>query len=1020
MTEIKNFIISYPLYEDNDYENQIYNLKEFNELVLDKTEPIPLRPGQPFKHQELQARYFSQDTLYKNGILWHGLGTGKTCTASLIVERFKSMTVDENPIKQAVIVVKNNSLADSFRNEISKVCTHKVYVPKIKEGEEISNEAKYRRLKIALSKTYEIVTIHDFIREKASKYSNRVIIIDEAHSIRIQEYKGGETFEESQYYKLHTLLTQLKNSRILLLTATPIWDKVHDIASLLNLILPEDDQLPVLNKFQSEFFKDGKLHKKGKQKLKQLLKGKISYIRSLEDSAKKTYKGVKDPWVKTVNIYPSELSDYQYTFAKFNEKENKDAFMTKIRDTTACVYPVINKDGSIKNNEIMEDIEKMDRLPPALVKYFKVESNLHKCSAKFHTIINILKDKPKEKAFIFNEFVNGSGGLLSLARILELYGFTWIKTASSNIPKKVVNKNNPGSFIVLSSEEGTIRESSQIRKILNIYNTDDNKYGERIRIILGSQSVSQGYTFKSTRQGHILSPHWNFSSIDQAMGRIYRAGSFNQLPENERHVTFYRHAAVVKDSDENTVDTYIYKIAEEKELLNSQMHRLMKEIAWDCAFAYKRNVLPLDADYSRDCDLDKCNYICSGREMYIDTETGEFFKNKSQGRIYKYKTPGGVNDNNYNILYSQKDITEYIAKIKELFTNYFNISFDLILQLLNIAEDKKYIILFSLDYIISNNIGIKNIYGYDSFLKEENNIYFLDSTRSMKSEYINSVYTKFPILVDHVPTDKIVEVLNLKSDIDINKIKTFVDSPTNDNYSNLSNSTQILLFEYIFKQVYTESIDLDISNNIKLVNTVWNFFNNKVYKMSDGNLTHNLYNTLYSDTDYVETKDLKPNGKLRVFIKDLSDWYNVDNRNEEMYIIEIKEFIKDSKEVLTQNNIGGKIDGDKFLIFDNRITSSKSGRNCNTLNVPELIDLISHLDILPDEKYINKTIPMDKNTLLKEIESKDKLNDKLRTRVDNGDIDDLKKIYILLKMRKNELCKFLEYTFTLKKLINIS
>ena len=111
-----------------------------------------------------------------------------------------------------------------------------------------------------------------------------------------------------------------------------------------------------------------------------------------------------------------------------------------------------------------------------------------------------------------------------------------------------------------------------------------------------------------------------------------------------------------------SVDTYIYKIAEEKELLNSQMHRLMKEIAWDCTFTYKRNVLPSDIDYSRDCNLDKCNYTCSGHEMHIDTKTGEFFKNKSQGRIHKYKTPLSINDNNYNILYSQKDITEYLLK----------------------------------------------------------------------------------------------------------------------------------------------------------------------------------------------------------------------------------------------------------------------------------------------------------------------------------------------------------------------
>ena len=77
MTEIKNFIPKYPNPDDPNFSQEVARLREFSDLRLKPIEKIPDYPGTPLSNQELQARYFAKHTPYAQGILWHGLGTGK-------------------------------------------------------------------------------------------------------------------------------------------------------------------------------------------------------------------------------------------------------------------------------------------------------------------------------------------------------------------------------------------------------------------------------------------------------------------------------------------------------------------------------------------------------------------------------------------------------------------------------------------------------------------------------------------------------------------------------------------------------------------------------------------------------------------------------------------------------------------------------------------------------------------------------------------------------------------------------
>jgi len=1255
MTDVKNFIPYYPDSDDPKLIEKLSKLKEFDDLRLTPSEVIPNYPGTPLTHQELQARYFAEHTPYAEGIIWHGLGTGKcilpgtfvetsigsimiekiwqnhnslnqvqdkdggiwskpdtnikvvsynektkkiehrsvknlyrqfidedivkitlnngdvieitkahhlyngmgwtnkfykgdsicvsekldfsslknsniyyssvadieikrycgwvydleigithnyfannilchnTCTASLIIERFKKTMVDGKPRRPALVIVKNSHLRESFRNEIARVCTRDIYLPSLRKDElrklekhkviELSEDSKRRRLNAAIAKTYTILTVGELLDKKnipnetiiTREYSNRIIIIDEVHNIRVQPSKR----ERTQYESLHKFLHVVKNCRILLLTATPIWDKVYDIASLLNLLLPMEEQLPVLEKFTKEFFtKDGDLLPEKISELKEKMHGRISYLRPLISSAVRNEIGVKEPWLKYVKVYPSMMSDFQSTIAEdaksvFGDGEITDAFMSNARDAVNCIYPII-KDGKVvkgeygtkafsnyaivkKNKWIRRGVDKFGKSKTVQTTYDDYQfrdlemkkalgpssgpdplSNLRRYATKFATLIDILCDPNRlnEKVFIYSDSVKGTGGVISLALILQLYGFRWIKNPDS-IPRKgkKVTVDNPGSFVVITSDDQTISDPAQIRRTLQQYNRDDNIYGDRIRIIIGSQTIAQGHTLKATRQGHVMMPHWNLPGIDQAMGRIYRAGSFDQLPESERFVNFYRHVAISEGdeddpedkwvklppgvsepnegvfSTENSVDTHIYGIAEIKEHFNSQIYRIMKEVSWDCALTYARNVLVSDTDDSRECDFVECNYKCDNYPEASIT-MGPAFLN-GNGNVWSYKIPRNqIDSSNYNLLYSSKSIKYYIAEIQRLFRSYFVLRFDMLIALLGEEAEKEIpIVLHSLNSIINHRILIKNRYGFASYLKEDRDTYFLDGNVSAFASYPTSIYTIFPFVTERSTLEDSVEVIQLDSDKE--KISNFIKDPSVNSFKKISYRSQIIMLE--------KTVELrESGKDNKILDIIWKIYGREIYTMKDGNLIHNMYNSKYTGAGYnVFTKDLKANGKMRVFDRYNLKWDYVIPKDEEEYIEEVKELVsKRLKSGLEDNpyNIYGTTDKSrKFKIFDDREGKGKTGRVCMTSPATDLWNIFHHLDHLPYDDEVSEKVSSKKKKelliLLKEGGGKDWRETPYMAEVDNMSTKKLRKFYTMLTMSKSNLCSSLERWF---------
>ena len=819
----------------------IFLKKEFNELQTDNTQK-ERAPGKftPLNHQSFAARFLSQYTPYNKLLAIHEVGTGKTCLSSLTVEIAKQ----ENPfLKEALFIVKNDTLKRNVVREISEVCTSGKYMP----SREIKDPRQYSMLLNRLIGTNYITYTYYEVKKEIENmtdneideyFSNRIIIIDEAHNLCIKS-------EDSVVYShIHRMLHNIHNYKILLLTATPMRDNPKDIALILNLLLPIEQNFNDKT-FMSDYFdKDKKFLESKKNEFQNKVRGIISYLRASSSSVTRMYEGknLKDVSSKlsVVEMLPDSIqtetyekaykldvqckkSDnmveqdedapddedvscfysnsrqasvfvapdgtygsgivesgwYNQSAAESNQQRGKidstikklyDLIDTQRKNLTETVSEETKKEIQQLIDDIQEEIEKLTKqknekasfktskratgeVSEKLIKYLKENGNsqasmlksLKNLSIKYASILEVLlSDKSKnDKAFIYSNMVSFTGANL-LAALFKVFGFEHVKMPSDNdkinkdeklLMNNFRSKTGKPQFLLITGSSIDSRASDFL--INKIYNNPLNKNGDYIKVVIASRIIGEGSSFKHTRQLHIVNPGWNETELEQAQGRAIRAFSHDIFPLNERYVKIYRWCAIA-DRDSDSIDYILYKICSDKDRPIQQVERLLKMSAVDCAINYKRNMninsenkLSFDSNFSRECDYDECVYQCAGvpSKWYIDGNSPEL--------IY----------DSYNLYYANEKLLQIQHRIEELFKNKFMYDFFEIMKgLRDLANDV--IIVRSIKRIIDESIPIKNKYNIISYLREENNFYFLTDTLqySFQHKFLQAYYNARPII----------------------------------------------------------------------------------------------------------------------------------------------------------------------------------------------------------------------------------------------------------------------------------
>jgi len=936
MTAISDFLPKYPNiekktdkilnpYGDENFYQSIFQKKEFYMDRLPRIETFPEAKGMLMKHQKLIAKYLSSNTLYDQLLLVHALGSGKTCAAIGAIEKIKR---ESNKFDGAIIIANGKGLLDNFKQDLMDKCTSGEYIPE--DFEELTEETKIRRINKSAGTYYEFKTFDTVAKEikqnfknMRNYYSNKIIVIDEVHNI---QYKKLMTKEEKKkkreklkktgkeekddlerYQMFKKILHNITNSKVLLLSGTPMRDGVEEIAAVMNLILPENNQMVVKEAFNNRYInkdKDGSLVVKPEMigELKNYFKGRVSFISSMKSDVKKEFIGkkigglnhliVKEYWMSKFQTQ-SYSEAYNLDMNKQKEKlqngeisEIKSGVWSLSSQAILFVYPDKSYGEKGFNKYIEQTIKKSGNKKPKIVyKLSKEFKELLLGKNNIETLINISEYGVKygeairgiinayendQCVFVFNNLVKGSGAIL-FSLLLELFGYT----RSSG--KEGVN-NKQLRYILMTGEGGGTTSFQQ--KVKNRFNKKDNIHGKIIQVIIGSTLVSEGFSFSHIQQEYILTPYWNYTQTSQAIARGYRLGSHNDLIASGLKDPIVNITQMVAMPDDNknenditSIDLDMYKRSEDKDITIRRMLRVLMESSYDCALAYDRNKIVNGQNGSRDCDYTDCNYNCDGINMsdvinginqenldystyqlyyikpqisgihkkllklfkkydsltmdtIIEELTPEFTERNIKNALDTIKTLD-MNQFDYNMYKTanmKTSVQNIINLIEELFQTNFQLHFNQIknsIEKIYNNEYKIFEIITSLQIIINENRIIKNKYGFPSYLRENNNIYFLVNNLSVINNVSSEYYTKNPNIIVNKSFDIILNSIYMNN---LPIIIGYLCSSTNKQYIRQNLSQMPLNIQEIFIEYALSAQEEKIKHNIETRNIILEYF----------------------------------------------------------------------------------------------------------------------------------------------------------------------------------------------------
>lgn len=730
---ISDFIPYYPEINDEEFNNDINRKKEFRNPIIEKTEKIPTEKGKLFTHQVLLSRLMSSRTPYDGMLLMHDMGTGKTCTASAIMQQIME---EKNGIDRFVFIAKNSSLLDNFEDEFRNRCTKDDY-SNIKK---LTSVGIYKYTYDSFLKYYD-----------KRQLKNSVVVIDEVHNIK----GSAGSFSDSSVYNMYIKIFRSSiNSKIVMLSGTPITDRPNELASIMNLIIPEKDALPIGSKFNNMFIED-ETELKNTDLLIKTIKGRVSYIKSMNSNVKKIFSGEVKDGFKHFKLSSSRMKQSQTA-----------AYINAVKRDEEGGSPAFS--NSLQAGDIVVDGNYGVTLGKLILRGETVEqklSFLSEYSSKYaDSIRDILKARKEGKSvFVFNRHVDG-GGLKMFANLLRQFGI-------SEVTRQNINKiyGNSERFVLLTGSGSNTRGEDKMKSVRGVeskkgwgkdirlavkrFNKDDNVNGGIIGVVLASEALSEGYSFKNIQMIDIHSPWFNFAKISQVIARGIRAGSHKTLIEkfnlDNVNVNIFLRISIpdtINSKYPNGIDAYAYKTAENKDIIVKKIEHLIKENCIDSRLARRRNFRDVRFDNTRECEYFPCEYVSFPNEKKIKTSI----------------------DYSTNEYYYNTDRDEIIKFIKDVFEIHSVLTLS---EIVNIYDKKvERPIINALDFFINNDIVIRNN-NINCFLREQNNVYYLVNTINNNNSlldvyYIRNTYTQNLATVEE--EENAIQLANLTSVRDLN------------------------------------------------------------------------------------------------------------------------------------------------------------------------------------------------------------------------------------------------------------
>ncbi|QOI90178.1 hypothetical protein QKU58_gp153 [Pyramimonas orientalis virus] len=609
--------------------NKTNRLGEHGEYFVNTTMDYPVDGFTFTKNQKFLKKFMSINTSNAGILLFHGVGVGKTCSSILMAENFVNM------FNKKVLVLLPSSLEGNYRKELFDVtklnyetqsydsCNGRKYLEMIPNWTKISKVEINKKIQKMINDEYsfygylKIVNLVENIRKKSKEkygkddakrnmyifssvrevFSNRVIIIDEIHNIRLSNEKSMKKFPK----ELKFILRCSENVRLVLLSATPMFDHPDEISWIMDFLYMADKHY-LSRETKIMFDDEGVITKDSIKRLKYFSKNYVSYMRGYNPETfpvrylMESSKGINHPktdMIDKTKIKPIDTSAYQFVFSNMvsqqntiyqkNEKnisDTKKDIQNRIQ-LSNIVYPTQDDNVSMSKGRVgfLQNFKIMSEKPLKVAYSSETEfldtKHLEKYSAKIHNIMENVKSADG-LVLIYSKYLYS--GLIPCAIALEHMGFA--KYGNKNILSKNKQKgDSKGSYIIITADDSLSQNNNDE---LVKFNDESNKTGGTIRVALINEIAAEGVTFKNVREIHVLEPWYNMNKIEQIIGRGVRYFSHHALKKEERNVAIFLHVNMSNKNDMETIDYRRYRFAIKKQNKITQVENVLKENALDC------------------------------------------------------------------------------------------------------------------------------------------------------------------------------------------------------------------------------------------------------------------------------------------------------------------------------------------------------------------------------------------------------------------------------------------------------
>jgi hypothetical protein len=685
---------AYPSTEDPLFLQKLLAKREFAESFQDnwKPEEDPCGDVNKFEVTPVQrfvANLMSPKSPYMSALLYHGVGVGKTCAAVQIAEAWLQAypkdqiylvappTIQEG-FYRTIFDISRMKTGEGLQDPNTQVgCTGNTYLDLTGMTYEKDQARIYRRIRKAINRRYNIFGYLSFAnhverllsgvdrelseeeQEQAEyeiinrEFSGKILIIDEAHNVRdivpdsekdddaVKPTARSDMADGKQMTPfLRKVLEYAQGLKLVLLTATPMYNSYKEIIFMLNLLLKNDKKATITERMI--FHSDGTLRSKGKERLGYIASRYVSFMRGenplsfpirldpeeiplLRDIAYPIQNprgtDIEDEIVfkDHLPIVPIELEDEALEASRLlveDLDEGSQGIAPILLGTiiqAGNFFPPSDDEGPL-TLEAVKDRLAVDSLDNLFTKSkgsevvyksrkkgggsWLARDEIGRYSPKFAFLLDQLQTA-KGVCFVYMRAVNL--GALPLALVLEANGYSPVGRDSGLLGDGIIaeggfqcalcdkkEKTHSGAdHKFVKARYGLITGNQALtpnnKGVIDYERQEGNEQGALMKVIIGSQIAGEGVDLRYVREVHMLDSWYHLNRTEQVIGRAIRFCSHSALPKEQRNATIHLYAAVFpEEDDKETGDLYSYRQAFKKAVEVGNVTRALKIRAIDC------------------------------------------------------------------------------------------------------------------------------------------------------------------------------------------------------------------------------------------------------------------------------------------------------------------------------------------------------------------------------------------------------------------------------------------------------